>query len=120
MSQWTARRVIKKFEKEGIEVPSPLSGRSNKLSKADETAFVLSVKRNPQEPFAYHQGTLLQATVDVGLNTFRKYLKIMVTAPKAYGHYQDASKLLLTVISLKITEIQLLYTSHQQNLTADN
>ncbi|CEG69301.1 hypothetical protein RMATCC62417_05399 [Rhizopus microsporus] len=115
MSQWTARRVIKKFEKEGVEVPSPLPGRSNKLSKVDETAFVLSVKRNPQEPFAYHQDTLLQATVDVCLNTFRKYLKIMVTAPKAYDHYQDASKLLLT-----ITEVQLLYTSHQQNLTADN
>ncbi|CEG78709.1 hypothetical protein RMATCC62417_13277 [Rhizopus microsporus] len=91
--QSTIKSVIKKYEEEGVEVPSPRPGCPNKLNKSDATALVLGVKRNPQESFGYHQTTLAQANVEVCLNTVKKHLKEM-----GYGSYSIAHKPLLTNI----------------------
>jgi transposase len=91
--QSTIRSVIKKYEEKDVKVPSPRSGRPSKLSKTDATALVLGVKRNPQEQFGYHQTTLVQANIEVCLNTVKKYLKEM-----GYGSYSMVHKPLLTSV----------------------
>lgn len=56
--QRTSGRIIKKHGIVSVETLSPQPEQQGKLSKANKTAFVLSVKCNPKESFTYHQNAL--------------------------------------------------------------